>query len=208
MLLNSLVLPNGIWQMQVFQINQSEDSSKITIMSDTTCGHLHQCPITSASNYNSTTLIIQLWRFLSSSNRLTFTFACNLVSPNWTAKVWPTVDAYPPATVCSVQSECINWWLHLLQWCETQRDCNRLRLIDILVRPMQRLTKYSLLLKAVLKKTDDVNQKKDLAEMVRHFRRQRIYLLTGSDEGRFAKFSKSRRRPLLGPSHGWKRFHI
>ena len=56
----------------------------------------------------------------------------------------------------------------LLQWCETQRDCNRLRLIDILVRPMQRLTKYSLLLKAVLKKTDDVSQKKDLAEMVRH----------------------------------------
>ena len=58
----------------------------------------------------------------------------------------------------------LNKWL--LQWCETQRDCNRLRLIDILVRPMQRLTKYSLLLKAVLKKTDDVSQKKDLAEMV------------------------------------------
>ena len=33
---------------------------------------------------------------------------------------------------------------------------------------MQRLTKYSLLLKAVLKKTDDVSQKKDLAEMVGH----------------------------------------
>ena len=48
---------------------------------------------------------------------------------------------------------------------------------------MQRLTKYSLLLKAVLKKTDDVNQKKDLAEMVRHFRRQGIYVLTGSNEG-------------------------
>ena len=28
MLLNSMVLPNGIWQMQLFQINQSEDSSK------------------------------------------------------------------------------------------------------------------------------------------------------------------------------------
>ena len=55
------------------------------------------------------------------------------------------------------------------QWCETQRDCNRLRLIDILVRPMQRLTKYSLLLKAVLKKTDDANQKKDLVEMVKLF---------------------------------------
>ena len=58
--------------------------------------------------------------------------------------------------------------ISFLQWCETQRDCNRLRLIDILVRPMQRLTKYSLLLKAVLKKTDDVSQKKDLAEMVSH----------------------------------------
>ena len=39
---------------------------------------------------------------------------------------------------------------------------------------MQRLTKYSLLLKAVLKKTDDVSQKKDLAEMVgqRYFGRE------------------------------------
>ena len=34
---------------------------------------------------------------------------------------------------------------------------------------MQRLTKYSLLLKAVLKKTDDANQKKDLVEMVKLF---------------------------------------
>ena len=38
--------------MQLFQINQSEDSSKINIMSDPTCGHLHQWYITSAFNYN------------------------------------------------------------------------------------------------------------------------------------------------------------
>ena len=44
--------------MQLFQINQSEDSSKITIMSDTTCGQLHQHPITSASNYNRITLAV------------------------------------------------------------------------------------------------------------------------------------------------------
>ena len=31
---------------------------------------------------------------------------------------------------------------------------------------MQRLTKYSLLLKAVLKNTEDLNQRKDLLEMV------------------------------------------
>ena len=51
MLLNSLVLPNGIWQMQLFQINQSEDSRKITIMYDNPSGQLHQRSITSAFNY-------------------------------------------------------------------------------------------------------------------------------------------------------------
>ena len=45
-----------IGQYLVFQINQSEDSSKITVMSNTTCGQLHQRPITSASNYNRITL--------------------------------------------------------------------------------------------------------------------------------------------------------
>ena len=35
--------------MQLFQLNQSEDSRKITIMSDTTCGQLHQRPITTKS---------------------------------------------------------------------------------------------------------------------------------------------------------------
>ena len=56
MLLDMLVLLDSILKMQLFQINQSEDSSKITIMSDTTCGQLHQRPITSASNYNRITL--------------------------------------------------------------------------------------------------------------------------------------------------------
>ena len=56
MLLNSLVLPNGIWQMQLFQINQSEDSSKITIMYDNPSGQLHQRSITWAFNYMSVQL--------------------------------------------------------------------------------------------------------------------------------------------------------
>ena len=51
MLLDMLVLLDSILQMQLFQINQSEDNSKITIMSDTTCGQLHQRPITTASLY-------------------------------------------------------------------------------------------------------------------------------------------------------------
>uniref|UniRef100_A0A8W7Q0X7 DH domain-containing protein n=1 Tax=Anopheles coluzzii TaxID=1518534 RepID=A0A8W7Q0X7_ANOCL len=40
-------------------------------------------------------------------------------------------------------------------WCESQKMCNRLRLADILVRPMQRLTKYGLLLAAIKKHIND-----------------------------------------------------
>ena len=53
------------------------------------------------------------------------------------------------------------------QWCETRKDCERLRLMDLLVKPMQRLTKYSLLLKAISKKTEDEEQRFSLVQMVR-----------------------------------------
>ncbi|XP_074831746.1 pleckstrin homology domain-containing family G member 5 isoform X2 [Carettochelys insculpta] len=42
-----------------------------------------------------------------------------------------------------------------LTWAEKHKQCNRLKLSDMLVKPHQRLTKYPLLLKSVLKKTDD-----------------------------------------------------
>ena len=42
-----------------------------------------------------------------------------------------------------------------------------MRLIDILVRPMQRLTKYALLLKAILKKTEDEEQQETLKAMAK-----------------------------------------
>ena len=51
-----LMLLAGNLQMQLFQINQSEESSKITIMSYTTCVQLHQRPVTSASSYISVQL--------------------------------------------------------------------------------------------------------------------------------------------------------
>ena len=37
----------------------------------------------------------------------------------------------------------------LTQWCESQKACGRLKLADLLVKPLQRLTKYKLLLYAV-----------------------------------------------------------
>lgn len=81
----------------------------------------------------------------------------------------------PYSRYCSDQTNCQEYcrdqdrhneiFKAYLAWCETQKDCNRLRLLDILVRPMQRLTKYSLLLKAILKKTEDQGQRDNLIVM-------------------------------------------
>ncbi|XP_014280646.1 pleckstrin homology domain-containing family G member 5 isoform X3 [Halyomorpha halys] len=82
----------------------------------------------------------------------------------------------PYVVYCSEQSECQKYcrektasnelFTAYLAWCETQKDCHRLRLLEILVKPMQRLTKYSLLLKAILKHTTLLKQKENLELMI------------------------------------------
>ncbi|XP_034482951.1 uncharacterized protein LOC117788320 isoform X4 [Drosophila innubila] len=74
----------------------------------------------------------------------------------------------PYKVYCAEQSTCQFYCKELnqnnalftayLAWCESQKMCNRLRLADIVVRPMQRLTKYSLLLAAIRKQMDDVEE--------------------------------------------------
>ncbi|TSL61280.1 Pleckstrin homology domain-containing family G member 5 [Bagarius yarrelli] len=51
-------------------------------------------------------------------------------------------------------------------WAEGNKLCNRLKLADMLAKPHQRLTKYPLLLKTILKKTDDAAAKDSLLSMV------------------------------------------
>uniref|UniRef100_A0A2M4CSM2 Putative guanine nucleotide exchange factor n=1 Tax=Anopheles darlingi TaxID=43151 RepID=A0A2M4CSM2_ANODA len=51
-------------------------------------------------------------------------------------------------------------------WCESQKMCNRLRLADILVRPMQRLTKYGLLLSAIKKHITDEAEGETIDAMI------------------------------------------
>ncbi|XP_059178765.1 pleckstrin homology domain-containing family G member 5-like isoform X3 [Physella acuta] len=53
-----------------------------------------------------------------------------------------------------------------IMWAEAQKQCNRLKLADILVKPMQRLLKYSLLLQAILKHTENENDRADIKEMI------------------------------------------
>ncbi|XP_046594123.1 pleckstrin homology domain-containing family G member 5 [Neodiprion lecontei] len=83
----------------------------------------------------------------------------------------------PYSRYCAEQSRCQQYcrdrlndnelFTAYLVWCETQKDCNRLRLLDILVKPMQRLTKYSLLLKAVHKNTEHEEQRSELTMMIK-----------------------------------------
>ncbi|XP_059188305.1 pleckstrin homology domain-containing family G member 5 [Centropristis striata] len=51
-------------------------------------------------------------------------------------------------------------------WAETHKQCNRLKLADMLAKPHQRLTKYPLLLKSVLKKTDEPSARDIVNSMV------------------------------------------
>ncbi|XP_061694795.1 pleckstrin homology domain-containing family G member 5 isoform X2 [Syngnathoides biaculeatus] len=51
-------------------------------------------------------------------------------------------------------------------WGETHKQCNRLKLADMLAKPHQRLTKYPLLLKSVLKKTDEQSARDVIGSMV------------------------------------------
>ncbi|KAK3748323.1 hypothetical protein QZH41_018307, partial [Actinostola sp. cb2023] len=83
----------------------------------------------------------------------------------------------PYITYCTEESHCLkNFKRNMaededfktyIMWCEEHRLCtNRLKLSDYLVKPMQRLTKYPLLLKAIQKKTMSEKMKDDIGGMI------------------------------------------
>uniref|UniRef100_A0A673GFZ9 Pleckstrin homology domain-containing family G member 5-like n=1 Tax=Sinocyclocheilus rhinocerous TaxID=307959 RepID=A0A673GFZ9_9TELE len=77
---------------------------------------------------------------------------------------------------CMEEESCMEYMRSLLRdnelfkiyvtWAETNKECNRLKLADMLAKPHQRLTKYPLLLKTILKKTDDQTSRDALNNMV------------------------------------------
>ncbi|KAL7039814.1 hypothetical protein ACKWTF_000128 [Chironomus riparius] len=82
----------------------------------------------------------------------------------------------PYTKYCAEQVLCQNYCKELnrnnalftsyLAWCEAQKECNRLRLADILVRPMQRLTKYNLLLSAIRKHLGEETEAEIMDNMI------------------------------------------
>uniref|UniRef100_A0A8C1VBN4 Pleckstrin homology domain containing, family G (with RhoGef domain) member 5b n=1 Tax=Cyprinus carpio TaxID=7962 RepID=A0A8C1VBN4_CYPCA len=81
----------------------------------------------------------------------------------------------PYVRYCMEEESCMEYMRSLLRdneifkiyvtWAETNKQCNRLKLADMLAKPHQRLTKYPLLLKTILKKTDDQTSRDALNNM-------------------------------------------
>ncbi|NXB88885.1 PKHG5 protein, partial [Vidua chalybeata] len=82
----------------------------------------------------------------------------------------------PYVRYCMEEEGCMEYMRTLLRdselfrtyvtWAEKQEQCSRLKLSDMLVKPHQRLTKYPLLLKSILKKTDDPRARDAITTMV------------------------------------------
>ncbi|KAM9344407.1 pleckstrin homology domain-containing family G member 5 isoform 2-T2 [Pholidichthys leucotaenia] len=82
----------------------------------------------------------------------------------------------PYIRYCMEEEGCMEYMRMLLRdnelfrtyvtWAETHKQCNRLKLADMLAKPHQRLTKYPLLLKSVLKKTDEPSARDIVNSMV------------------------------------------
>ena len=77
--------------MQLFQINQSEESSKITINAHTTSCPLHQLPITSAAHYNR---IYSTYIPVSGSEQLAVGRGARTLPGAGTTKLGPRIQLY------------------------------------------------------------------------------------------------------------------
>ncbi|NXS05773.1 PKHG5 protein, partial [Oxylabes madagascariensis] len=93
-----------------------------------------------------------------------------LVSPQFGSLFKPYVR------YCMEEEGCMEYMRALLRdselfrtyvtWAEKQEQCSRLKLSDMLVKPHQRLTKYPLLLKSILKKTDEPRARDAINTMI------------------------------------------
>nr|XP_020655642.1 pleckstrin homology domain-containing family G member 5 isoform X2 [Pogona vitticeps] len=82
----------------------------------------------------------------------------------------------PYIRYCMEEEGCMEYMRNLLRdnelfrvyvtWAEKHKQCNRLKLSDMLVKPHQRLTKYPLLLKSVLKKTEEPRTREAIVAMI------------------------------------------
>lgn len=81
---------------------------------------------------------------------------------------------YPYEKYVNTQSKALDYFRSLssnpdfiayISWCHAHKSCNRLQLSDIMVKPMQRLTKYALIIRRIITHTDTEPERTSLIAM-------------------------------------------
>uniref|UniRef100_A0A0R3S596 DH domain-containing protein n=1 Tax=Elaeophora elaphi TaxID=1147741 RepID=A0A0R3S596_9BILA len=83
--------------------------------------------------------------------------------PCYTTFIYGHADCHSYVQKCQKENELFR---EFVTWAESQDTMRRQRLLDALTNPMQRLTRYSLLLKAVLKHTVDDTERDTIQDMI------------------------------------------
>ncbi|VDK82103.1 unnamed protein product [Litomosoides sigmodontis] len=83
--------------------------------------------------------------------------------PCYTTFIYGHADCHSYVQKCQKENELFR---EFVAWAESQDTMRRQRLLDALTNPMQRLTRYSLLLKAVLKHTIDDSERDIIQDMI------------------------------------------
>ncbi|MCP9263906.1 Pleckstrin-likey domain-containing family G member 6 [Dirofilaria immitis] len=83
--------------------------------------------------------------------------------PCYTTFIYGHTDCHGYVQKCQKENELFR---EFVTWAESQDTMRRQRLLDALTNPMQRLTRYSLLLKAVLKHTIDDTERDIIQDMI------------------------------------------
>ncbi|KAL3995362.1 RhoGEF domain family protein [Acanthocheilonema viteae] len=83
--------------------------------------------------------------------------------PCYTTFIYGHADCHSYVQKCQKENELFR---EFVTWAESQDTMRRQRLLDALTNPMQRLTRYSLLLKAVLKHTVDDTERETVQDMI------------------------------------------
>ncbi|XP_048466351.1 pleckstrin homology domain-containing family G member 7 isoform X5 [Rhincodon typus] len=132
---------------------------------------------------------IDPWRLfanLSELSKVSFDFLTSLldaVESCWTlSSLLAVLSKFQEGVCCSHQKYCLNYAsanLYLnnlkmredfgifLKWCEQNEQCKRLHLSDLLVSPLQRLTRYPLLLRNLWKRSTETVEKQRIQAIIK-----------------------------------------
>ncbi|XP_067915795.1 pleckstrin homology domain-containing family G member 7 isoform X2 [Heterodontus francisci] len=133
-------------------------------------------------------LDVDSWRLFANLNELStvsldfLTSLLETIQSSWKlSSLISVLSKFQESVCCNLQKYCLNYSaanLYLnnlktredfgifLKWCEQNDQCRRLHLSDLLVSPLQRLTRYPLLLRNILMRSTDAAEKQRIQAII------------------------------------------